>query len=242
MNMTLSEGLGLAGSVIKNYQGKDTGKAEVILCVPYIHLAPIAELTKESKVLCGAQNCASEISGAFTGEISAQMIKSTGADCVIIGHSERRTIFREDDQILNKKIRLAIAAGLRVIFCCGELLPEREANVHFDTVKKQVQEGLFNLSDAEFSNIIIAYEPVWAIGTGLTASPEQAQEMHSYIRQLIAGKFGNEAAETVSILYGGSCKPSNASEIFAKPDVDGGLIGGASLKSDDFCAIVDAAL
>ena len=240
MNMTLSQGLDLAGSIINNLKDKNKLATEVILCAPFIHLAPLSELTRGSRVLCGAQNCASERSGAFTGEISAEMIKSTGADSVIIGHSERRTIYGEDNVTINKKTRLALDSGLRVIFCCGELLPERESNVHFDTVKKQIEEGLFNLSETEFSKIIIAYEPVWAIGTGLTASPEQAQEMHGFIRKLVAGRYGVMAAEELSILYGGSCKPSNAAEIFAKPDVDGGLIGGASLKADDFFAIVEA--
>lgn len=240
MNMTLTDGIDLARSVVKYFEGKETTRAEVILCTPFIHLAQLAELTAGSSVLYGAQNCASESSGAFTGEISADMVKSTGSACVIIGHSERRTIFGEDNLILNKKIHLAIKAGLRVIFCCGELLPERESDIHFDVVKRQLDEGLNNLSASDFSEVIIAYEPVWAIGTGLTASPEQAQEMHIFIRKLISERFGSGAAENVSILYGGSCKPSNAAEIFVQPDVDGGLIGGASLKTEDFCAIVEA--
>jgi triosephosphate isomerase len=168
------------------------------------------------------------------------MIKSTGAQYVIIGHSERRTYFNEDDKLLNKKTLLALKSGLTVIFCCGEVLPEREQNIYFQVVKKQLEVGLFNLQPEDFAKIVIAYEPVWAIGTGLTASPEQAQEMHSYIRSLIRERYGKEIADQTTILYGGSCKPSNASEIFAMPDVDGGLIGGASLKKDDFCAIVNA--
>ncbi len=168
------------------------------------------------------------------------MIKSTGARYVIIGHSERRTYYHEDDKILNKKTLLAIATGLEVIFCCGEVLNERESGKYFEVVKKQLDEGLFTLPNEDLKKIVIAYEPVWAIGTGLTATPDQAQEMHKYIRSLVKGKYGNEIAEDITILYGGSCKPSNAAEIFSKPDVDGGLIGGASLKKDDFCAIVEA--
>jgi triosephosphate isomerase len=168
------------------------------------------------------------------------MIKSTGARYVIIGHSERRTYYHEDDKLLNKKTLLAINTGLEVIFCCGEVLKERESGVHFEVVKKQLDEGLFTLSKEEFKKIVIAYEPVWAIGTGLTATPDQAQEMHKYIRGLVKGNYGTEIAEDLTIQYGGSCKPSNAAEIFSKPDVDGGLIGGASLKLEDFCAIVEA--
>jgi triosephosphate isomerase len=168
------------------------------------------------------------------------MIKSTGANYVIIGHSERRTYYHEDDKLLNKKILLALKSGLKVIFCCGEVKEERESGKHFNVVKVQLETGLFTLSPEEMKNIVIAYEPVWAIGTGLTASPDQAQEMHNYIRKLVREKYGKETAEDMTILYGGSCKPSNAAEIFSKPDVDGGLIGGASLKKDDFVAIVEA--
>jgi triosephosphate isomerase len=191
-------------------------------------------------VAVGAQNCASEPSGAYTGEVSAFMIKSTGAEYVIIGHSERRTYYHEDDKLLNKKTILALNSGLKVIFCCGEVKEEREAEKHFIIVKRQLEEGLFTLSSDEINKIIIAYEPVWAIGTGLTATPEQAQEMHQYIRGLVSEKYGNECAKQMPILYGGSCKPSNAAEIFSKPDVDGGLIGGASLKKEDFIAIIEA--
>jgi triosephosphate isomerase len=168
------------------------------------------------------------------------MIWSTGARYVIIGHSERRTYYHEDDKLLNKKTLLSISTGLEVIFCCGEVLKERESGKHFEVVKKQLDEGLFTLPKEDFKKIIIAYEPIWAIGTGLTATPDQAQEMHKYIRGLVKGKYGAEIAEDLTILYGGSCKPSNAAEIFSKPDVDGGLIGGASLKKEDFCAIVEA--
>jgi triosephosphate isomerase (TIM) len=240
MNMNLSEGLTLAGSINKYYQENPSQRAEAVLCTPFIHLAGVSEILKTGKVTLGAQNCASEPSGAFTGEVSCDMIKSTGAKYVIIGHSERRTFFKEDDKLLNKKTLLALKSSLTVIFCCGEVLREREQNIYFNVVKNQLEVGLFNLSVEDFKKIVIAYEPVWAIGTGLTASPDQAQEMHSYIRNLIRGKYGKEVADQTTILYGGSCKPSNAAEIFAMPDVDGGLIGGASLKQEDFCAIVDA--
>jgi triosephosphate isomerase (TIM) len=193
-----------------------------------------------SKVALGAQNCASEASGAYTGEVSAWMIKSTGAEYVIIGHSERRSYYHEDDKLLNKKTLLAINSGLKVIFCCGESLDERQSDKHFIIVRRQLEEGLFTLSEEQMDKIVVAYEPVWAIGTGLTASPEQAQEMHKYIRDLVKESYGNDCAKKLPVLYGGSCKPSNAAEIFSKPDVDGGLIGGASLKKEDFTAIVEA--
>jgi triosephosphate isomerase len=168
------------------------------------------------------------------------MIRSTGAQYVIIGHSERRTYYHEDDKLLNKKTLLAISTGLEVIFCCGEVLKERESRRHFEVVNKQLDDGLFSLPKEDFKKVVIAYEPVWAIGTGLTATPDQAQEMHKFIRSLVKGKYGDEIADDLTILYGGSCKPSNAAEIFSKPDVDGGLIGGASLKKEDFCTIVEA--
>lgn len=240
MNMDLGEGIALAVSIREQFRTKNNMKAEVVLCTPFIHLSPLKDILAHSQISFGAQNCSSEPSGAFTGEVSCNMIRSTGAAYVIIGHSERRTYFSEDDHLLNKKTRQAIKAGLNVIFCCGELLPEREANLHFEVVKRQMEDGLFNLSADDFNKIIIAYEPVWAIGTGLTATPGQAQEMHEYIRNLISGKYGKEVSGRTSILYGGSCKPSNAGEIFAMPDVDGGLIGGASLKKEDFCSIAEA--
>ncbi len=240
MNMDLEEGLRFAKSVDQYFREKPSGKAEVVLCTPFIHLPGISEILKNSKVALGAQNCASEPSGAFTGEVSALMIKSTGAGYVIIGHSERRTYYYEDDKLLNKKTILALNSGLKVIFCCGEVKGEREEGEHFIIVRRQLEEGLFTLPAEEMKNVIIAYEPVWAIGTGLTATPEQAQEMHQYIRGLVKEKYGKECADELSILYGGSCKPSNAKEIFSKPDVDGGLIGGASLKKEDFAAIAEA--
>jgi triosephosphate isomerase len=240
MNMNLEEGLKFAESVNQYFNEKPLQKTEVILCTPYIHLNGASEILKKGKVALGAQNCASEPSGAFTGEVSAAMVKSTGAQYVIIGHSERRTFYHENDILLYKKTVLAINNGLKVIFCCGEIREERESVKHFDVVKRQLKDGLFSLPVEEMIKIVIAYEPVWAIGTGLTATPDQAQEMHQYIRGLIKEKYGNECAEEMTILYGGSCKPSNAAEIFSKPDVDGGLIGGASLKKEDFVAIVEA--
>jgi len=240
MNMELSEGMNLADSINKYLTNKPHNEATVVLCPPFIHLTSITETLKNGNISVGAQNCASEASGAFTGEVSAAMIKSTGAEYVIIGHSERRTHYNEDDNIINKKVLIALDTGLKIIFCCGEILKEREENKHFEVVKRQIEKGLFNLTVEQLSNIIIAYEPVWAIGTGLTATPEQAQEMHAFIRKLIIEKYGDLAGNNLSILYGGSCRPSNAGEIFSKPDVDGGLIGGASLKMEDFIEIIEA--
>jgi triosephosphate isomerase len=240
MNMNLQEGLNFARAVDKYFREKPAPIADVILCTPFIHLSGVSEIIKNGKVELGAQNCAAEPSGAFTGEVSAAMVKSTGAQYVIIGHSERRSFYHEDDRLLNKKTLLAINAGLKVIFCCGEVKEEREQGRHLIIVKRQLEEGLFTLPAESMKMIVIAYEPVWAIGTGLTATPEQAQEMHHYIRGLVKDKYSRDCAEEMTILYGGSCKPSNAAELFSKPDVDGGLIGGASLKKEDFAAIVEA--
>jgi triosephosphate isomerase len=240
MNMNLDEGIKFAGLIDKYFKENPSGKTEVVICTPYIHLAGVGEKLKQGKVALGAQNCASEASGAYTGEISAFMIKSTGAEYVILGHSERRSYYNEDDKLINKKTQLALNAGLKVIFCCGEVKSEREENKHFLIVRRQLEEGLFTLSAQDINKVVLAYEPVWAIGTGLTATPEQAQEMHKYIRDLVKEKYGNDCAKNLPILYGGSCKPSNAAEIFSKPDVDGGLIGGASLKKEEFIAIVEA--
>jgi triosephosphate isomerase len=237
MNKTLPEGLELAKSV-DDYFSHSPTRVVVILAPPFIHLSEVAKSV--SSVSVAAQNCAFEPAGAYTGEVSAEMVRSTGAGYVILGHSERRTYFHEDDELLHRKIKLALEQDLQPIFCCGEVLSEREAGHHFDVVKKQVDTSLFGLSTPDFTKVIIAYEPVWAIGTGVTASPQQAQEMHAFIRGLIREKFGDEVADNMPILYGGSCKPSNATELFANPDVDGGLIGGASLKADDFIAIVQS--
>lgn len=235
MNTTLQEGVKLAQEVEALASGVNNG-AKVILCTPFIHLTEVKKVIK--KVLLGAQNCASEVSGAFTGEVSASMVKSTGAEYVIIGHSERRAYYHEDDALLYKKVQLVLANGLTPIFCIGELLSEREANKHFDVVKSQLEKGLFGLSEADFKKIVLAYEPVWAIGTGKTATSAQAQEIHKFIRDTVAAKYGKTVADDVSILYGGSCKASNAKELFANPDVDGGLIGGAALVANDFLGII----
>ena len=240
MNTTLPEGVKLAEEVDNALKGFEPN-CEVIICVPFTHLASInAIITNPKKLGLGAENCADHKSGAYTGEVSAPMVASTGAQCVILGHSERRQYYGETAETLREKVALALENGLTPIFCIGEVLEEREAEKHFDVVKTQIEEGLFNLSAEDFGKIILAYEPVWAIGTGKTATADQAEEIHAYIRGVIADKYGKEVAENTSILYGGSCKPSNAKELFAKPDVDGGLIGGASLKCDDFMGIVKA--
>ena len=188
----------------------------------------------------GAENCADKEKGAYTGEVSAEMVKSTGASYVILGHSERRAYYHETAEILKEKVNLALANGLKVIFCVGEIFEEREANRQNEVVKAQLEGSLYDLTPEQFANVVLAYEPVWAIGTGKTATAEQAEEMHAFIRATIAEKFGKTAAEETSILYGGSCKASNAKELFAKPNVDGGLIGGAALKADSFTGIIDA--
>ncbi len=237
MNTNLQEGLELA-SAVNELAVAVKGDALVIIAPPFIHLAEVNKVL--TKVKLSAQNCASEESGAFTGEVSVDMIKSTGAEYVIIGHSERRSYYHEDNALLAKKVDLALAAGLKPIFCIGEVLAEREADKHFDVVRKQLKEGIFHLTVAQMKNVVIAYEPVWAIGTGRTASPEQAQEMHKFIREQLVEQYNAALADDTTILYGGSCKPSNAAELFSNPDVDGGLIGGASLKAEDFIQIVNA--
>ena len=237
MNTTLQDGIKLAQEVESLVAGVNNG-AKVIVCTPFIHITEVKKVIK--KVALGAQNCASEVSGAYTGEVSAAMVKSTGAEYVILGHSERRAYYNEDDALLYKKVQLALANGLTPIFCIGELLAEREANKHFDVVKSQLEKGLFSLSADDFKKIVLAYEPVWAIGTGKTASSAQAQEIHKFIRDTVAAKYGKDIAEGTSILYGGSCKASNAKELFANPDVDGGLIGGAALVATEFLGIVTA--
>jgi triosephosphate isomerase len=237
MNTNLKDGIELALAV-NDLAAEKKSDALVIVAPPYIHLSEVNKILDNVKL--SAQNCAAETSGAFTGEISVDMIKSTGAEFVIIGHSERRAYYHEDDQILAKKTDLALAGGLIPIFCIGEELSQRESGKHFDVVKSQLEKGVFHLDESQFSKIVVAYEPVWAIGTGVTASSDQAQEMHKFIRDVIAAKYSDELADSTTILYGGSCKPSNAAELFANPDVDGGLIGGASLKAEDFLQIVNA--
>jgi triosephosphate isomerase len=239
MNKTRQEGLQLAAEIDKMVSGLKNNNVKVILAPPFIHLSEV-RISIRPAIGLSAQNCASEASGAYTGEVSAAMIKSTGAEYVIIGHSERRAYYHEDNKLLFKKVQLALANGLTPIFCIGELLEEREANKHFDVVKSQLVEGVFGLSVEDFKKIVIAYEPVWAIGTGKTATSAQAQEMHKFIRDTISFKYDKVVADNIPILYGGSCKPSNAKELFENPDVDGGLIGGAALVASDFMGIVTA--
>ena len=238
MNKTLQEGIELAKE-LNQILSAETPRCDVIICTPFIHLASVTPLVDPAKIGVGAENCADKESGAYTGEVSASMVKSTGAQYVILGHSERRAYYHETVGILAEKVKLALANGLKVIFCIGEVLEEREANRQNEVVAAQLA-SVFSLPAQDFANIILAYEPVWAIGTGKTATPEQAQEMHAYIRSLVAQNYNAEVAENTSILYGGSCKPSNAKELFANPDVDGGLIGGAALKAADFKGIIDA--
>ena len=239
MNMNLQDGIALAKEL------NETLKAEkpncgVVICTPFIHLASIAQFLDQDIIGLGAENCADKEKGAFTGEVSAEMVKSTGAQYVILGHSERREYYKETPEILKEKVLLAQQNGLKVIFCIGESLAEREAGKQNEVVKAELEGSVFNLSEADFRKIVIAYEPIWAIGTGKTATAEQAEEIHAYIRSIIAEKYGQAVADDTTILYGGSCKASNAPELFAKPDIDGGLIGGASLKAADFKGIIDA--
>ena len=234
MNTTVSEGLELYKSL---GQKEIPNNVEVIVGVPFIHLGALLT-EKNSKINIAAQNCHFENSGAYTGEISPSMLADMNVDYVILGHSERREYFHEDNAILAKKLNAALANGLKVIFCCGEPLEIRKEGSQNAYVSKQLEEGLFHLGKSELANVVIAYEPIWAIGTGETASPEQAQEMHAHIRSLLSSHYDSEAADEMSILYGGSVKPANAKEIFGQPDVDGGLVGGASLKADSFGEII----
>lgn len=239
MNTTLQEGVALAKEVNEALAGA-TPKCDVIIAVPFTHLASINAVIDQNKLGLGAENCADHKSGAYTGEVSAPMVASTGATYVILGHSERRQYYGETSEILKEKVNLALANNLTPIFCIGEVLEQREDGSFLDVVTKQIEEALFDLSAEDFSKLILAYEPVWAIGTGKTATADQAQEMHAHIRSVIEKKYGKEVAYNTSILYGGSCKPSNAKELFAKPDVDGGLIGGAALDAASFMGIVTA--
>ena len=229
MNKTLQEGL----------KGR-TINCDVIIGTPFIHLASIAAAIDTTRIGVAAENCADKESGAYTGEVSAAMVASTGARYVIIGHSERRAYYHETSPILMEKVKLALSNGLTPIFCVGEVLEEREAGKHFEVVARQVEEALFTLDQTDFAKLILAYEPVWAIGTGKTATADQAQEMHAHIRKSIAAKYGKEVANGCSILYGGSCNAANAKELFSRADVDGGLIGGASLSVDKFLPIIEA--
>lgn len=239
MNKTLQEGIALATELNEVLKGVSVN-CDVVIGTPFIHLASVAAAVDTTKIGVAAQNCADKEAGAYTGEISAAMVKSTGAGYVILGHSERRAYYGETAALLKTKVELALKNGLTPIFCIGEVLEEREAGKHFEVVKQQIEESLFDLSAEDFGKIVLAYEPVWAIGTGKTASAAQAQEIHAFIRQTLAAKYGQNVADACSILYGGSCNAGNAKELFSNPDVDGGLIGGASLKVADFKAIIDA--
>ncbi len=239
MNKTLQEGVKLSNDLKELLKGK-TINCEVVVGTPFIHLSEVAKTLEGTKVHVAAQDCANKESGAYTGEISAAMVASTGANHVILGHSERRAYYNETAQLLKEKVELALANNLTPIFCVGEVLEEREAGKHFDVVAAQIKDSLFDLSKEDFSKLVLAYEPVWAIGTGKTASADQAQEIHAFIRKTVADKFGEDVANNTSILYGGSCNAGNAKELFSNPDVDGGLIGGASLEADKFLPIIEA--
>ena len=239
MNLSVPEGITLAKDLEGQLLANPVGDVQVVLGVPFSHLTAISH-TVEGEVAVSAQDCSANESGAFTGEVSAMMVASTGAEYVILGHSERREYYGEENALLAQKVNMALEYGLKVIYCCGEVLSEREKSQQFELVGDQILEGLFHLSKEQMKEVVIAYEPVWAIGTGVTATSEQAQEMHGFIRSLLQKKYGDIVAENTSILYGGSCKPANAQELFSQEDVDGGLIGGASLKANDFVAIINS--
>lgn len=235
MNTLLDEGAVLAGNIVGKKEEVPSG-VQLIIAPPFTHLDRIGTIIKNSGIALSAQNCADMEKGAYTGEVSASMLVSAGCSYVILGHSERREYYHETSETLNRKMELALAHGLNPIYCVGEKLEEREAGKHFETVGAQIREVIFNLSPEQLEKTVIAYEPVWAIGTGKTATADQAEEIHAFIRKTLSEKYG-KLAEEISILYGGSCKPSNAKELFAQKDIDGGLIGGASLKAEDFIAI-----
>ncbi len=242
MNTSLPEAIALTTALYHELQAKELPEnLRVVICPPMPYLLAIRDLLsylEDDKIYLGAQNCHHQDYGAFTGEVSAEMLAAMYIDYVIIGHSERRKYANENDDLLKEKVNAALANELQVIFCCGESLAVREENTHFTWVANQIKNALFHLTAEQFENVVIAYEPIWAIGTGKTASPEQAEAMHAHIRDLIADKYGSDFADESSILYGGSCKPSNAAELFSQQNVDGGLIGGASLKAKDFSAII----
>ena len=236
MNTTVPEGVELAKAVVEK-SAQVPSEVGLVIAVPFTHLYPVNEVVKGSRVALSAENCADHVKGAYTGEVSVDMLKSVGSEYTILGHSERRQYYGETDEKLVEKVKLALEGGLKVILCVGENLEEREAGKHFDVVGAQVKNVLGHFTAEDMKSIVVAYEPVWAIGTGKTATSEQAEEIHAYIRKTLAEKFGEQTAEDTTILYGGSCKPSNAKELFAQKDIDGGLIGGAALKADDFIAI-----
>jgi triosephosphate isomerase (TIM) len=240
MNKAFQEAEDLMFEIVDELTEKGAGDTEVIICPPAVYLEMSSDIAAENGFMIGAQNLSQWESGAYTGEISASMLHSMGITHSILGHSERRTYFGETDKIIAAKIDLALKYGMTPIYCCGEVLAERQSEKHFEIVRQQVNEALFHLGNEAISQVIIAYEPVWAIGTGVTASSAQAQEMHAFIRSLLTEKYGSEISQEISILYGGSCNAQNAVELFANPDVDGGLIGGASLKAADFVTIVNS--
>ena len=240
MNTTVAEGVQLAKEVNEAVAAAGELKCDVVIGVPFTHLTAVKNVINIEKVGLSAENCANKEKGAYTGEVSAAMVASTGANYVILGHSERREYYNETPEILKEKVDLALANGLKVIFCCGESLELREAGTYEDFIKAELKDSLFHLSAEQFANIVIADEPIWAIGTGKTATSDQAEEVHAFIRSFLAEKYGATVANDTTILYGGSCKPSNAPELFAKPNIDGELIGGASLKAADFMGIVTA--
>lgn len=241
MNKTAEEAQGLVSEIVNIHRDEINNGAEVVIIPPFVHLSGTYSLIKNSAVKLGAQNCSEHESGAYTGEISAGMLVSYNATYVIIGHSERRQYFGETNALLAKKVDIALKHNLTPIYCCGETIDQRNAGEHFNVNETQITEGLFHLNADEMKKVVIAYEPVWAIGTGVTASSAQAQEVHAFIRATIAKKYGNEVAQSITIQYGGSMKPENAAELLAQPDIDGGLIGGAALKSRDFIEIIKAA-
>ena len=239
MNKTFEEAQALVSEVINMVQDEVNNQAEVVLCPPFPFLSSVGKaIDGGGKIHLGAQNCHQKESGAYTGEVSAAMLKSVGVEYVILGHSERRQYFNEDNQLLEAKVKAALQAGLIPIFCIGESLEQREQDLTFEVIETQLKEGLFHVTNEEFARVVIAYEPIWAIGTGKTATSQQAQEVHAFIREQIARHYDAAAADNTTILYGGSANPGNARELFSQPDIDGGLIGGASLKSRDFTDIV----
>ncbi|MDZ4666284.1 MAG: triose-phosphate isomerase [bacterium] len=241
MNKTLEEGMGLVSEISNMLKDEYQGRAKVVLVPPFIHINAVSRLASDnSQIAIGAQNCSNHKSGAYTGEVSAAMLKSCGTTYVIVGHSERRQYFHENNAWLAQKVDAILSTGLTPIYCCGETLEERESNTHFAVLEKQISEGLFHLNAEQMQEVVVAYEPVWAIGTGKTASTAQAQEIHAFIRELIAKKYSDPVAQEITIQYGGSVKADNAAELFSAPDIDGALVGGAALQSRSFVDIVKA--
>lgn len=240
MNKTAQDAMGLVSEIVNIHRDEVNNAAEVVIIPPFVHLSGTNGLINNSPIKLGAQNCSEHESGAYTGEISAGMLASYQVNYVLVGHSERRQYFGETNALLAKKVDIALKNNLSPIYCCGETIEQRNAGQHFAINESQISEGLFHLSEAQIQNVVIAYEPVWAIGTGVTASSEQAQEVHAFIRTLLEKKYGNTIAQNITIQYGGSMKPENALELLSQPDIDGGLIGGASLKARDFIEIIKA--